>query len=253
MQVSSIQIKPSGSFEMSEAKAVDTLPASLRNDPFNFVHYPSSWAWSALYGFVPKLCEITHKAGANGVAEKVVGGKVVGVDVNLAWAGSMQKGGLILNPSDPRLGKWMGFLKKTPCDGGGFRYSFVGAGYVRLANNTVNISEVGEPYQEFLAYLRDNGLVHPIDEQAVRLLIEQARDSLDKTIQRAGGSNHPVHLARASELQAQIAAMTEAYDKLKAAMVVDAGPGAEVATTGDADVAMPTPAAQAPIRIGVKS
>lgn len=239
MNVQSIQIKPVGSFEMAETAAVNTLPANMRNDPYNYVHYPSAWAWHDRHGFIPKLSEITHKAGANGVAEKVINGKVVGVDVNLAWAGSMQKGGMIVRPDDARLGKWRGFLKKTPCDGGGFRYSFVGSTYTRLPNNTVNIGEVGEPYADFLAHLRDNGLVHPIDEAAARMLIEQERSLLDKTIERAGGSNHPVHLKRATEIEAKIARMTAELDRIRATLVEAASPEATVAASDDASVPMP--------------
>ena len=251
MQIQAIQIKPSGTFEMAEQTSVTTLPANLRNEPFNFVHYPASWRWDAKRGFLPALGEITHKAACNGVAEKILNGRVVGVDVNLAWAGSMHKGGIIINPSDPRLGKWRGFLKKTPCDGGGFRYSFVGTTYLRLANGTVNIGEVGDSYADFLAYLRDNGLVHAVDEGAARMLIEQARNLLEKTIQRAGGSNHPVHLRRADEIEEEIAAMTAGLEALRANMIADAGPDGEVSATGDADVEMPVVQATQPaIRIG---
>lgn len=232
-----VQISPSGFHNVATEAERRVLPGNWANEPFTFYHYPLAWQWSAKFGFYPDLSIARFRVGCNGVdqvKDPVSGAILKGrVNANALHAGCRAKGGIEVDPGDPRLKEWRNFVAKFPCDGGGVRYSFgVGQGkayrgenFRRLANNQIKHTEAGEVFLEFCAFLRDNDLTHPLDPAAVDTLIENKTRARDMIAKLGKGSPHSAGLA--DRLTAEIDAMNADWEKLKdkyaAAMADDDG------------------------------
>lgn len=240
-----VQIGPSGTYNQLTEGEKKLLPANWSNEPFTYYHYPLAWLWDLKHGFYPNLNVMRHRAACNGVEEVRDGsGAIIKGRVNAthAHSGCRGKGGIEIDPADPRLKDWMHFIKKVQCEGGGTRYVFgVGAGpaykgerFKRLANNQIQHIPAGDLYLEFCAFLRDNDLVHPVDESTVEGLIDQKEKSRDLVLKLGGESKFAAGVA--DRLNAEIDAMRIEWDKIRAANVVElAGDDADEVPVEDAE------------------
>ena len=177
------------------------LPAKYANDRFVFVHYPYGWAWHDEHGFLPELNQIIAKPGVNGV----------GIDgrLNKAIAGAIQKGGTVINPEDARLGPWRRHVASYVTASGRKHYCFILQRYDILPGGRVVGREDAAGYASFRAFVRDAGIIAPLEEAVYDQMIEMERRGYDRAAARGADRPHMVMFATARK--ARMAAMEAAW------------------------------------------
>lgn len=177
------------------------LPAKYANDRFVFVHYPYGWAWNDEHGFLPELNQIIAKPGVNGV----------GIDgrLNKAIAGAIQKGGTVINPEDARLGPWRRHVASYVTASGRKHYCFILQRYDILPGGRVVGREDAAGYANFRAFVRDAGIIAPLEEAVYDQMIEMERRGYDRAASRGADRPHMVMFATARK--ARMAAMEAAW------------------------------------------
>jgi hypothetical protein len=177
------------------------LPARFANDRFVFVHYPYGWAWHDEHGFLPQLNQIIAKPGVNGV----------GIDgrLNKAIAGAIQKGGTVINPEDARLGPWRRHVASYVTASGRKHYCFILQRYDILPGGRVVGREDAAGYANFRAFVRDAGIIAPMEEAVYDQMIEMERRGYDRAAARGADRPHMVMFATARK--ARMAAMEAAW------------------------------------------
>jgi hypothetical protein len=177
------------------------LPAKYANDRFVFVHYPYGWSWHAEHGFLPELSQIIAKPGVNGV----------GVDgrLNKAIAGAIQKGGTVINPEDARLGPWRRHVASYVTASGRKHYCFILQRYDILPGGRVVAKEDAAGYANFRAFIRDCGMIAPMEEAVYAQMIEIERRGYDRAATRGADRPHMVGFATARK--ERMAAMEAAW------------------------------------------
>ena len=152
------------------------LPAALACDRYDYVHYPMGWQYNAKCGFIPALSQPPHTPGVNGVAAREGNdgaGRKLPPDATRLLAGCVGKGGTVISPTDNRLGKYRGFLRRSRCANGAWFYHFIGTKVaVWGPGDSQHSIEPSPDWVPFLAFLRDQGIVDPISEPAYRRLEE---------------------------------------------------------------------------------
>lgn len=214
-------IRPAGEVYKPEGAIEDAmLPQSFTNTPFLYVAYPNGWEWDTENKrMLPCLSEIRIKAGVNGISDDLSPHRAVG--------SSRQKGGIIIEPTDRRLGDYMHFVTRYKTGAGkpirqvGWHYCFRSASFEMLANGRAAPVDGSADFRAFRAHLVSAGIVPPISGPEINTLLGIERLGLDRMIRRA--QDNP-HLGKAVEAkQARVAAI-EAWWVAENAPEVDAAP-----------------------------
>ena len=198
------------------------LPGRMVNWPFVMVHYPEGWRYYEDRGFLPELSEIVSKPGVNGVSQDA---RTLQVNNSLAIAGSMKKGGTIINPADPRLGDWRNYVVFYECQGGGRHYCFMGMEYEMLPGGRVRDMPSTTAYDDFRTFLRDSGYVQPMAESVYSQIEELENRAYERLARRAQGGN-PYHVEAVEKKAARIAKMRAAWDEYRATPAPTTDPAA---------------------------
>ena len=177
------------------------LPAKYANYRFLFVHYPKGWGFNEADGFMPELSEIVAMPGANGIGDDGKLSKAIG--------GSVQKGGVIINPQDGRLGEWVNYVASYPCRNGRKHYCFKSVEFDILSDGDVKQRDTSKDYRRFLAHIRDGGFIAPMSEAVYNGLLEVEGRGLERCIKAA--SNNPHRAPQVEAKQKRIEAMRAAW------------------------------------------
>lgn len=206
-------------YKVTAAREEDALPPAFANYPFLFVHYPIGWEYHDTAGFLPSLSAIVARPGVNGV----------GKDGNLSRAigGSIQKGGIVVQTDDPRLGDWLDYVTTYPTRGGGRHYCFKGVGYVILPGGRV--STVDDPAADvaFRSHLRDAGMVHPLSHAVYQMILEIEQVGLARLEKRVNANPHLAEKLAAK--RTRITAIHAAWAQIENAVVPEPAPASPAA------------------------
>jgi hypothetical protein len=157
------------------------LPAKFTNHRFVYVHYASGWSWVPGLGFLPDLSTIVAKPGVNGVD---ITGRL-----NKPSAGALQKGGMVINPVDPRLGPWRGYLGSFDTVNGK-HWCFIRAGFTILPGGNVKERDCSADYHAFLQHLMTANMVHPMDQVVYNERIEIEDRKIERLARAAAENPH---------------------------------------------------------------
>ena len=225
MQTSAIQLRNASPYVPRTHTEATGLPASFSNYPFVCVHYPHGWSYSEAHGFVPELSEIVSKPGVNGVTMDGVGPNAV-INNNRAVAGSMKKGGRIIDPKDSRLGEFMGYVVFYPTVNGSKHFCFAGSEFEILPGGHVKQTDTSARYMAFKLHVRDAGLIEPMAQSVYARIRDIEVTKLNRLVRRSADS--PFYQAKVDESQKRLIAMDAAWDAYVTA-----------AETGEADATTP--------------
>ncbi len=197
MSIELTQPKP---YQVQADQAERRLPKGWANHRFVYVHYPEAWSFDEGSGFLPDLSTIVAKPGVNGVGKDGT--------LNKPIAGSLDKGGLVINATDPRLGPWKNYVGAYDCVDGK-HWCFIKTEFTILPGGRVKPIDRSNEFRAFRAYLRDAQLVHPLSEPVYNQLVEIERQRL----KRAGNdaARNPHLRAKYEAQEARIAAMAKAW------------------------------------------
>jgi len=225
---STVRISATGRYQRRQVVEDEGLPAKFANNPYVYVHYPRGFSFDDVLGeFLPDLNEGHLVAGVNGVEEDPRNPKIL--KPQKMFAGTLAKGGIVINTDEDRLGEWKNYLASFDCKGGGKHYCFVAVEFDKLPGGEAIAREAPNQFREFRKYIRDHRLCHEMSEPVYNKLVGIEESALDRAIQRA--QSNP-HLGKKVEaIQARIAAMKKAWAKLndaqqEAAQPVQKGPKA---------------------------
>ena len=163
------------------------------------MHYPKSWTFDRELGFLPRVKKIKARPGLNGCKRNG--------SLALTLARVTEQGGTIIEPKDERLGKYMDYVHFYPLRGGGKYYVDFNAEAVVLPNDEViwNTSEQREQWSEFMAFLRDSGIIRPLIKEVYISMVERQRKKIHSLF---GRLDRNPHLAkRLQDAEADLAAM----------------------------------------------
>ena len=177
------------------------LPGKYANDRFIFVHYPTAWEFDDVRGFLPTLSQIVAKPGANGVTQD---GRM-----NKALAGSIEKGGNPIQPEDARLGPWRKHVASYPTATGRKHWCFFTMRYDILPGGRVMLRANPESFADFRMYLRDHGVVAPMEESVYEMLLAMEQKGYERASNRGAEKPHLADLA--VKRKARIEAMQKAW------------------------------------------
>lgn len=198
------------------SNSANELPAHLATNshPFAMVHYPRSWAFDPKRGFIPTPRAIKAMPAANGVT--------AGRDMSLPLGRAQtQKGGTIIINGDPRLERFKEgmleggyYVQSYPCANGGEYFCYVWDEFELLANGDAVPVDNSELFFDFCVFLRDEGIVQPMQGVVFNELMDRARKKLSRLNNRAGQNPH---IAPAIEAQQErIKAMEKAWGEYTA-------------------------------------
>ena len=208
---STVRIAATGRYQRRQVVEDEGLPAKFANNPFVYVHYPRGFTFDEVAGeFLPDLNEGHLTAGVNGVEEDARDPKIL--KPQKMFAGTMAKGGIIINTDDDRLGEWKNYLASFDCKGGGKHYCFVGVEFDKLPGGEAVAREASDAFREFRQYIRDHRLCHEMSEPVYNKLLSIEESALDRSIQRAQANPHLAK--KVDAVEAKIAAMKKAWSKL---------------------------------------
>ena len=209
------------------------LPAEMANHPFIYAHAPHAWEYDSERGFLPSLSEITSKPGINGVGDD---GKIARV---IGWFHD-EKGGILIEPTDDRLGPWKHYVASFPCQGGRKHYCFRDCGFVVLPRGRVIVEDHSAEMRDFRQHIRDSGIVAPMDPVVFDLLMEREGRGLRRLeIEVAGNRRLPEAVVAK---RARMDAMRAAWAKMTAAPPPEAAPAPPDAPQGHGRRIKPAPA-----------
>ena len=223
-----------------QAEAVaHLLPADMANYPFTHVHYPGGWVYDDELGFLPELSEVTGRPGVNGVP--------ISGNMNLAIAGAIGKGGMLINPTDARLGEFRNYMARFKCVGGRHRYGLAQDEYVLLPGGEAKQENTSDYKRSLVVHLRDNGMVHPLESPVYRKLLDIEERARLRLAQRSAANAFFTDALKAKEKR--IVAMKAAWADLRAKLT----PVGTAAPESASEEAASRIAAATPKRVTVKA
>lgn len=237
--MSAIHLRDAAPFTPAASQDDNRLPAKYANHRFVFVHYPQGWSWVDGMGFLPDLSRIVAMPGVNGVARD---GKA-----NKAMAGSIEKGGLAIGMTDPRLGKWRPYMGSYPTKSGAPHWCFVKQTFTVLPGGNVREDDRSADFNEFRKHILDAGICYPMDEVVFNERIEIENRGIERLARDAEKNPHRLakYEARVARRDAMQAWWRErmglANDTAGAPLPVTAAPAESDDTFGAPE---PTPAAR---------
>lgn len=226
-----------------QAEAVaQLLPADMANYAFTHVHYPGGWVYDDELGFLPELSEITARPGVNGVP--------INGNTNLAMAGAIGKGGMIVNPTDPRLGDYRNYMARFKCVGGRHRYGLAQDEYVLLPGGEAKQEDTSAYKRGLLVHLRDNGMVHPLESPVYRKLLDIEERACRRLAERSAANPFFTDALKARQLR--LAKMKQAWADLRAKLT-PVGTAAPESASEEAASRIAAAGAATPKRVTVKA
>lgn len=216
----------------------DRLPhGKFHDEPFMFVYYSTSWMYHDEHGFLPQLSRISFKAGCNGVA----GRKGQAPDPSGALVGATRKGGVLLSPDNPRLGRWGRYVVSYETNLGnrsGKHFCWKFDEFQRVGARDAAQSDTSDAWWAFLLFLRDDsGLIPLPPEHSVSRIISIQEDRVDRMgnkIISSGGDTgkNAAYKAAAAKLEA----MREAAARLFRRDIESKAPRATIGGAQEADL-----------------
>lgn len=175
------------------------LPQKYTNQRFVYVHYPAGWSFDPVLGFLPDLNTIVAKKGVNGVGED---GRM-----NKPIAGSIQKGGIVINPADRRLGEWHNYVGSYDTVNGK-HWCFKACRFTILPGGNVSQNDNSAEFAAFRKHILDAGMCNSLEEPVFNELREIER----KRLERAGkeAAKNP-HLKAAYEARIEVGRAMDAW------------------------------------------
>lgn len=180
-------------------EGLPVTPRTKQTFKFVYVHYPKSWTFDRELGFLPRVKKIEARPGLNGCKRNG--------SLALTLARVTEQGGTVIEPKDERLGRYMDYVHFYPLRGGGKYYVDFNAEAVVLPNDEViwNTSEQRDQWSEFMAFLRDSGIIRPLIKEVYISIVERQRKKIHSLF---GRIDRNPHLAkRLEDAEADLAAM----------------------------------------------
>lgn len=180
-------------------EGLPVTPRTKQTFKFVYVHYPKSWTFDRELGFLPRVKKIEARPGLNGCKRNG--------SLALTLARVTEQGGTVIEPKDERLGRYMNYVHFYPLRGGGKYYVDFNAEAVVLPNDEViwNTSEQRDQWSEFMAFLRDSGIIRPLIKEVYISIVERQRKKIHSLF---GRIDRNPHLAkRLEDAEADLAAM----------------------------------------------
>jgi len=178
-------------------------PGQQPNVSFVYVVYPRGWEFIEGFGFLPRLKRVLAKPGVNGVDSR---GRL-----SKALAGVVEKGGVVVQPSDERLGEYKGYVQYyETTDGRKWYCDFC---------TTVTVLPNGEVFwglttpnarNEFRAFLRENNIVPMLVPEVFEVLVSKEEKRLEEIGKKVLGN--PAIQAKYDEKVRQIDSMRSWWD-----------------------------------------
>lgn len=129
------------------------LPATAARPMFTLVHFAEGgWEYNPkLDTFIARPAEIYHVPGVGGVSEEG--------DTSSQLAEVRGRGGVVIEPSDRRLGRFKDYVAGYPCDGGAMCWTFrQSKGPIRTGRGSV-VWPKTEDWNEFCLHIVEAGIV----------------------------------------------------------------------------------------------
>ena len=194
--------------ELNVHQQDDGLPITYRDmQSFKFVycHFPKSWIYDVTRGFLPDLTKMIARPGLSGVKKDG--------SMTLALANVREKGGVVLDPKDERLGPFMNYVHFYPIRGGGKYYVDFNKAATVLPNDEIiwNKSELRETWYEFLEFVRGTTLVRPMIREIYLAIREKEIDKLNGLLSRFDRNPHLKHRIELAE--ARLAGMEKHWQE----------------------------------------
>lgn len=182
-------------------EGLPVTPRTRQTFKFVYVHYPKSWTFDRELGFLPAVKKIEARPGLNGCKRNG--------SLALTLARVQEQGGTVLDPKDERLGEYMDYVHFYPLRGGGKYYVDFNQEAVVLPNDEViwNTDEQREQWAQFMAYLRDSGMIRPLIKEVYISLIERQRKRIHSLYGRL--DRNPHLKKRLEDAEADLAGMEQ--------------------------------------------
>lgn len=182
--------------EQIQTREDEGLPITHRTKQtfrFIYIHYPKSWIYDLERGFLPDITKIIARPGLCNVRRDG--------NMTLALAQVREKGGVILDPKDERLGQYMDYVHFYPIRGGGKYYVDFNKAATVLPNDEIiwNKSELRDSWYDFLLYVRGTTLVRPMIREIYLSLREKEQDKLNGLLSRFDRNPHLKHRIKIAE------------------------------------------------------
>ena len=186
----------------------DGLPITYKDKQsfkFVYVHFPKSWIYDVDRGFLPDLTKMIARPGLSGVKKDG--------SMTLALANVREKGGVVLDPKDERLGPYLDYVHFYPIRGGGKYYVDFNKAATVLPNDEIiwNKSELRETWYEFLEFVRGTTLVRPMIREIYLAIREKELDKLNGLLSRFDRNPHLKHRIELAE--ARLAGMDKHWQE----------------------------------------
>ena len=160
---------------------------------FVYIHYPKSWVYDVDRGFLPDITKVIARPGLNGVKKDG--------SMSLALATVRERGGVVLDPKDERLGKYQDYVHFYPIRGGGKYYVDFNKAATVLPNDEIiwNKSEQRPAWHDFLMFLRGTTLVRPMIKEIYMSIREKEVNKLNSLAGRYDRNPHLKHRIELAE------------------------------------------------------
>ena len=192
-------------------------PRDKQTWKFVYVHYPKAWTYHLEHGFLPTIKKVKARPGLNGVKKDG--------SMALTLARVTEMGGTVLDPKDERLGEYQDYVCFYPIRGSSSKYydDFNASAVVLPSDEVIwNTSEQRETWHEFLAFVRDSGMIRPLLREVYIAMVERERNKRDSLIGRVDRNPHLTK--RLADCEAKLEGMAKAWDAHNAELVKDAKP-----------------------------
>ena len=178
-------------------------PRTKQTFKFVYVHYPKSWTFDRELGFLPAVKKIQARPGLNGVRQNG--------SMALTLSRVTERGGTVIEPKDERLGDYQDYVHFYPLRGGGKYYVDFNAEAVVLPNDEViwNTADQRQQWFEFMAFLRDSGIIRPLIKEVYISMVERQRKKVNSLYGRL--DRNPHLKTRLADAEADLAAMEERW------------------------------------------
>lgn len=181
------------------------VPVDVINLVWNYCHYPMSWTFKD-GEWLPELTQLSFRKGLNGQGEDG--------DYRMPKMHAMNKGGVVIEPGNPRLGKHRGYLVTVPAflkdtQSPGRFYCSKWETPTVLGNRTVKWRTDTVGYREFLLHLVDSGIIEPISRIAIEAKIDELSGRIDHLMSMP---QNPLSDLTIERLKKDLEGMTKSLD-----------------------------------------
>jgi hypothetical protein len=186
---------------------IKRVPVDVLNLRWVYCHYPTAWTFKD-NSWVPELTQICFRNGLNSQSQD---GDYSGPELHIA-----KKGGTIIRPNHPKLGKHKSYLVtvpavKTDTRALGKFYCSKWESPTVIGGNVVKWKSDTKGYHEFLTHLVDSGIIEPISSAVVESKIDMVRGQIDNLMSQPSNEFRKATIAH---LEAQLEGMIESLTNL---------------------------------------